>query len=257
MERYTPGDSPAVTSFMARRTLPAHGSFFRPFLWPGAQVLDCGCGPGTITRGIAAAVSPGGTVMGIDANPAQIELAKQELPPGGNTGFHVASVYELPFASNRFDAIFSHALFEHLADPRRAARELRRVLKPGGVVGIRSPDWSGKLVWPSPEPVEQAVRFYGEMQASNGGDFAIGRKLASILRESGFVAIRATASYECYSPASLIAEYLARQIEAADADQDGGRNATELAAGLRAWAASPDAFFAQAWCEAVGEKERG
>jgi SAM-dependent methyltransferase len=227
---------------MARRSLSSHGSFFRPFLWPGAVVLDCGCGPGTITTGIALAVAPGGSVTGIDANPEQIEQARQEPAPYANVAFEVSEIYNLPFPDGHFDAAFSHALFEHLADPVRAAREVLRVLKPGGAFGVRSPDWTGKLAAPPLAAVDAALRRYGERQAANGGDLEIGRKLGSVLGEAGFDAIRQSASYECYSPPGMIADYLARQVESEDASA------------LRNWAGTGGAFFAQAWGEAVGRK---
>lgn len=242
MESYTPGNAPHVTQFMARRNLASHGLFFRPFLWPGAAVLDCGCGPGTITAGIASAVAPGGSVTGIDANPEQIERARRESAPYANVEFEVAEIYNLPFPDGHFDAAFSHALFEHLAEPVHAAREVLRVLKPGGVFGVRSPDWTGKLAAPVSEDVDAALRRYGERQAANGGDLAIGRKLGSVLFEAGFDAIRQSASYECYSPPRVIGEYLARQVDVDDANA------------LRNWAGTKGAFFAQAWGEAVGSK---
>jgi hypothetical protein len=68
--------------------------------------------------------------------------------------------------------------------------------------------------------------------------------------------IRLTASYDCYAPVSLIAEYLGRQIEES---AHGDPRVTRLAAALRERSLSPLAFFAQAWCEAIGYKrlERG
>ena len=110
MERYTPGDAPAVTAFMARRTLASHGAFFSILLTPGMRVLDCGCGPGTITSGIADQVGPQGFVTAVDANPGQVEAARAELRGRANTEVRAASVYALPFAPASFDAVFSHAL---------------------------------------------------------------------------------------------------------------------------------------------------
>jgi len=242
MERYTPGRSRHVTQFMTHRSLATHGAFFRPFLWPGAIVLDCGCGPGTITAGIAQAVSPGGSVTGVDVNAKQIEQARKDLARFANAELRVSDAYTLPFPDGHFDAVLSHALFEHLAEPVRAAREVLRVLRAGGVFGVRSPDWTGKLAAPPSSEVDAALRGYGEKQAGNGGDLAIGRKLGSILRDAGFGAIRQSASYECYSPPGVIGEYLARQV----GDED--------ASALRNWANSEGAFFAQAWGEAIGTK---
>jgi len=254
MERYTPGHSSNVTSFMARRSLATHGEFFLPFLFQGATVLDCGCGPGSITADIARLVSPGGLVKAVDANRGQVELARQKLRDFSNVECRVASIYELPFETDYFDAVFAHALFEHLADPLRAARELLRVLKPGGVVGLRSPDWTGKLTWPASDRTEQALAFYRDRQATNGGDLEVGRKLGCILSDSGFDAIRGKASYECYAPVQLIGEYLAAQIEKHGPAESGQPATEELADALRRWSSRPDAFFAQAWCEVVGRK---
>lgn len=49
-EQYTPGYSTNAVNFMAHRTLDSHAAFFKPYLKPGIKLLDCGCGPSTITR---------------------------------------------------------------------------------------------------------------------------------------------------------------------------------------------------------------
>src|SRR4029077_8394970 len=149
-ETDTPGHTENASEFMARRTLASHGAFFVPHLHPGLSVLDCGCGPGSMTVEIAARVDPG-EVVGIDVAPAQIARAKSTAACAGrlNLRFEAGSAYSLPFDSGRFDRVFSHALIEHLADPRRALRELHRVLAPAGVLGLCSPDWGGFLLSPS------------------------------------------------------------------------------------------------------------
>ena len=53
-----------------------------------------------------------------------------------NVVFHAASVYRLPYADGSFDAAFACAILQHLAAPLAALKEIRRVLKPGGVIGI-------------------------------------------------------------------------------------------------------------------------
>jgi SAM-dependent methyltransferase len=254
METYTPGDAPSVTTFMARRTLASHGAFFRPFVFPGARILDCGAGPGTITAGLAAAASPGGSVDAIDANPGQVDVARRAVAGFPSVQCREASVYALPFEEGQFDLVFSHALFEHLADPVKAARELRRVLAPGGIIGLRSPDWGGRLAGPPNGAVDEALDHYGRMQAANGGNLSVGRGLGAILADAGFDRVRVSASYECYAPVSVIAEYLASQIEQSAFTGTGAAAPAAHASALRAWARSPLAFFAQAWCEAVAVK---
>ncbi len=243
-ETYTPGHAANAVAFMAQRRAAVHAGFFLPLLRPGMRVLDCGCGPGTITLDFAGIVGPG-EVIGIDRTGEQFAeskaiAARDHLPAHFETG----SIYALPFADASFDAVFAHALFEHLAEPPKAASEIRRVLRPGGFFGVRSPDWGGFLLHPYPLPVERAIARYRDMMRGNGGDVQAGRKLPALLREAGFARIVPSASYQIYEDPALIAEYLAHQLDR------GG--ATEDAATLRAWSRDRDALFAQAWVEAVG-----
>src|SRR5262245_31022205 len=213
-ETYTPGHSQSATDFMARRSLASHGEFFLAHLTPGVSVLDCGCGPGTITGGIADRVAPG-WVTGIDFAASQVERATANAASANvrNISFRVADCYCLPFDDDTFDRVFSHALMEHLSDPVRALREFRRVLKPGGVIGVCSPDWGGFLLAPPSPGSSAAVEAYKALQARNGGDVGVGRKLGVHLASAGFRAVRLSARYECYPSLGLIGEYLATQLE--------------------------------------------
>ncbi|MEH1888683.1 MAG: methyltransferase domain-containing protein [Nostoc sp.] len=167
-----------------------------------------------------------------------------------NANFLEGNIYALPFPDNSFDAIFSHALFEHLQEPAQALRELWRVLKPGGIVGLRSPDWGGFLIAPSTSELDKAFSYYKWLQQQNSGNPYVGRELRALLRQSGFTNIQASASYQCYEPLSEATEYLALLIEAsAKVDE-----ATAMSSALREWSQHPDGFFAQAWCEVVGWK---
>lgn len=258
-ENYTPGYSRNASQFMANRRAETHAAFFLPYLRPGFNVLDCGCGPGTITAGLALAVAPG-RVVGIDLGESQIALAMAHAAEQGlgNTEFKVGNIYELPFDEGAFDAVFAHAVFEHLSDPLKALREVRRVLKPGGMVGVCSPDWGGFLISPAPPALEEAITFYKQLQAQNGGNPNIGRELGLLLREAGFTRINLTASYECYENRQAIAEYLALRIEAVptlDTGKSGGVDNSQIsrmAAALRSWSNHPASLFAQAWVAAVG-----
>jgi ubiquinone/menaquinone biosynthesis C-methylase UbiE len=72
---YTHGHTRPVTQVMAARTAEREGAFFLPFLQAGMRVLDVGCGPGTITLGLARAVAPG-EVVGLDNEPTAVEAAR-------------------------------------------------------------------------------------------------------------------------------------------------------------------------------------
>jgi ubiquinone/menaquinone biosynthesis C-methylase UbiE len=246
-EIYTPGHTKNAIDFMSKRTLESHGQFFVEYLRKGTSVLDCGCGPGTITLGIASAIEPG-IVTGIDFSESQIEKARSNAAEQSirNVAFQTASCYSLPFSDSFFDCIFCHALMEHLSQPTKALKELFRVLKPDGYVGICSPDFGGLLLAPSSDELAAAISAYTSMQEANGGDLHIGHKLGAYLSEAGFKDIQMSARYECYPSLTFIGEYLALQLE-----QKGHKEHAET---LLEWGKSQRGMFAQAWVSAVGRK---
>jgi ubiquinone/menaquinone biosynthesis C-methylase UbiE len=243
LSTYTPGHSGNAVTFMAQRRAASHAAFLLPHLKAGMRLLDCGCGPGTITLDLARIVAPG-AVIGIDRSDAQFAPARATAAQEGlAVTFETGEVDRLPFADASFDAVFAHALFEHLPDPAGATAEVRRVLRPGGCFGLRSPDWGGFLLYPFPAEIERAITAYRALMTQNKGDVLAGRKLPALLRQAGFVRVAPSASYEIYADPARIAEYLAAQLDPHD---------PAAAASLRAWHRDPEAFFAQAWVEAIG-----
>jgi ubiquinone/menaquinone biosynthesis C-methylase UbiE len=121
---------------MALRTAAKEGAFFLPFLRPGMRVLDLGCGPGSITLGLAQAVAPG-EAIGVDLQPSQVALAQALSAARGvmNARFEVADVYRLPFPDGSFDAVFGNAVLMHLREPVQALAEVRRILRPAIYTG--------------------------------------------------------------------------------------------------------------------------
>ena len=246
-ERYTPGHGYSAVNFMSNRTLVSHGEFLLPYLTERAIILDCGCGPGTITCDIADHIPPG-NVVGADADPSQVELATKNAADRGlsNIEFRTASAYELPDENESFDLVFAHALIEHLSDPSKAVDEFRRVLQPAGTLALCSPDWAGFLVAPPSDRLGTAIEAYMTVQTSNGGDVYVGRKLAGLFSAAGFENIEMKARYELYESLQFIGEYLALQLE--DAGEVGH------ASTFRHWAAEQNGMFAQAWVSCTGQK---
>ena len=240
-DTYRPGYSAPVLNLMEQRTADTHGEFFLRRLQRGWRVLDAGCGPGTITLGLARMVAPG-TVTGIDLEDSQFAKALQQA---ANERLHVEfrkeSVYKLPFEDGFFDAVFSHALLEHLSDPASALAELRRVLKKGGLIGVRAGDLGGILVdSESPGPAE-ALAAYVAKRDQNAGDPHLGRKIGRLLRKAGFAVQGMSASYEVITETLLkIGPSLAAQF------------AGPSFCRLQDKSVDSSLFVALAWCEAIG-----
>ena len=216
METYTPGYSEIASAFMVRRRLDPNGAFFISCLTPGIRVLDCGCGPGTITRDIAQKIAPG-KVTGLDFNGDQLAGAARDAKAQGlaNIEFRPGSVYVLPFEDGSFDAVFSHALLEHLKEPVEAVVEFKRVLKPGGMLGVCTPDWGGFLLAPPSEKLLLAFEAYKQLQNRNGGDVYCGHKLGMYVEAAGFEGIVMRSRYENYDPLTVIGDFLAMNHEEA------------------------------------------
>jgi ubiquinone/menaquinone biosynthesis C-methylase UbiE len=103
----------------------------------GESVLDVGCGTGTLAIAAKQGVGSTGKAYGIDASPEMIARADRKAKKAGiEVVFKNGVVEALPFPDAQFDVVFSTLMLHHL--PREArekcAREMRRVLKPGGRV---------------------------------------------------------------------------------------------------------------------------
>lgn len=99
---------------------------------PGAHVLDVATGTGDLAFELAGAVSPGGSVIGLDLVEAMLELARRKAAGRGlPVAFEQGDVRQLPFEDNRFDAVTSAFGLRNFDDRPAALREMTRVLRPG------------------------------------------------------------------------------------------------------------------------------
>jgi ubiquinone/menaquinone biosynthesis C-methylase UbiE len=169
--------------------------YLDPLLFAGAQILDVGCGPGTILRA-ATAAGKRASGTGVDVGPARVRQAKEKHADNRRLQFQRGDVQELEFESGSFDVVYARMLLQYVADKEKAVAEMVRVCKPGGTVLIQ--DLDGQLVWHYPEDAlmqECIARVLQHLQNS-GFDPFVGRKLFWLARNAGLDNLRVQA--ECY-----------------------------------------------------------
>ena len=242
-----------------RRTAAKNAAFFLPHLRAGIRLLDAGCGAGAITLGLAEAVAPG-EVVGIDLSEESIAAARKLAAERGatNVKFEVADARGLPFEDGSFDVAFAHALLQHVESPLAVVREMRRVLRPGGVIGIADIDSGSSVTYPSNPALERSAEIWQLMRPSP----LVGRELCSLLASAGFE--RVEGSYTGGGPVNqntvaLNGDFWARYFEAepfiAHAEAEGWATRAEcleMLAAWREWSRTPGAFWGSPWFQALG-----
>jgi ubiquinone/menaquinone biosynthesis C-methylase UbiE len=110
-------------------------------LRPGMRVLDVGCGPGDVSLIAARLVGPSGTVLGVDAAPEMMELARGRAAEQGLSAVHFtqAEIDEIAL-DEPVDAVIGRFILMHLPDPAAALRRLSSLVRPGGVVAFSEND---------------------------------------------------------------------------------------------------------------------
>lgn len=252
------------TKWFARRTAARDAAFFLPHLRSGMRLLDCGCGTAFITVGLAETVAPG-QVVALDNDADTIRSAETYAEEHGvsNIRFETADVYTIPFPSDSFDAVFSHALLEHLREPVEVLKEMHRVLKPGGLVGVRCIDLDGVIFAPEDPLLEQVHQLIDNVIRLNGGNFKVGKHLRALLNDAGFARVEASASYDSYGTPEATALWAERVVGERDSkDHRWVRSGlvdletrVRMEDAWRKWGENPDAFYAKPWFEAVGWKQ--
>jgi SAM-dependent methyltransferase len=196
---YTHGHPESVLRSHRWRTAANSAAYLLPHLRPGVDVLDVGCGPGTITGDFAALVHPG-VVVGVDREPTVVEAARasQQAP---NVAFEMADAHALPVPDDRFDVVHAHQLLQHLSDPVAALREMRRVCRPGGVVAARDSDYAS-FAWAPLDPrLDEWLHIYRAAARANRGEPDAGRHLLGWAHAAGFGDVRPSASVWCFATA--------------------------------------------------------
>ena len=199
---YTHGHHESVLRSHRWRTAENSAAYLLGALEPGMQVLDVGCGPGTITIDLAGRVLPG-AVVGLDRSERVIEAAREAALEAGaaNVTFRVGDLYALPYEDASFDVVHAHQVLQHLSNPVAGLREMRRVTRRGGLVAVRDADYSAMTWYPPSAGLDEWLALYHEVSQANHGEADAGRRLLSWVRAAGFdpAAIVPGAGVWCYA----------------------------------------------------------
>lgn len=154
---------------------------------PGERILDIGVGPGLLAHDLARMVGDTGRVVGLDAAPAMLKMARTRLAALPQAECVEGDAARLDFADASFDAAVSTQVYEYVAPIARALSELHRVLKPGGRAVILDTDWRS-IVWHSSDEARM-----GRVLSCWDGHLAdphLPATLGPALRRAGFTVAR-------------------------------------------------------------------
>jgi SAM-dependent methyltransferase len=252
-ETYTHGHHESVLRSHRWRTAANSAAYLLPHLRAGQDLLDVGCGPGTITIDLARIVAPG-RVAGVDRAEAPLATARADAATAGVAiDFDVGDAYALAFPDDSFDVVHAHQLLQHLARPVAALAEMRRVCRRDGIVAARDSDYAAMTWFPGDPLLDRWLSIYREVARANGGEPDAGRRLLAWGRAAGFAEVVPSASVWCFATAAdrawwggLWADRVTASAFAEGAIERGVSDAAELgriADAWRAWAAEPDGWF--------------
>jgi 2-polyprenyl-3-methyl-5-hydroxy-6-metoxy-1,4-benzoquinol methylase len=199
VDTYTHGHAEPVLQSHRWRTAENSAAYLLPSLRPGLDLLDVGCGPGTITVDLAARVAPG-RVVGLDLSPDPLDEARAAAERAGvDVAFEVGDVYALEAADHSFDVVHAHQVLQHLTDPVAALREMARVCRPGGLIAVRDVDYAATTWFPADPELDAWLDLYSRVARRNGAEPDAGRRLLSWAHAAGLRDTTATASTYCFA----------------------------------------------------------
>ena len=153
-------DNYAATMAPSLRTM-AVGVVQRAQLQKGERILDAGTGTGI---GAAASLTAGREVIGVDAAPGMLAIARREVP---GAQFVEADYAALPFAASFFDVVISVHALHFAVDPVKALAEWRRVVKAGGRLSLSVPGPRAALLFKLFDPIYRRHGLYRRTEVSS------------------------------------------------------------------------------------------
>ena len=256
--------SDEILEAFKRYSAERSAKYLMPHLRPGMRLIDVGCGHGVLSMGLARAVAPG-ELHGVDLIESRIRLAETIARENGlsNASFHVGDPLALPFEDDSFDVAHCHNVLTYIPDTGATLAEIRRVLKPGGIVACRELITDSCFTEPDYGVLGRAWALYEDILAADDAHPQMGKDLKGRLVEAGFENIEVSASFDLYETPDdkefihSVTEQWFLTPEAMYAAIISGAATQELCDQIRdaytRWKDQAGAFCALAWGEAVAD----
>jgi ubiquinone/menaquinone biosynthesis C-methylase UbiE len=174
------------------------GLLDRTGLARGQRAIDLGCGPSGILDLLAERVAPGGRVVGLDADPVHVTMARRFAAERDLANVEVveADARHTGLAADSFDLVHGRTLLVTVPDPAQVLAEMTRLARPGGWVAGLEADCEHSLCYPAHPAWDRLCEIFRTAFSRNGADPLIGRRLPELYRQAGLADVGA----ECVAP---------------------------------------------------------
>jgi ubiquinone/menaquinone biosynthesis C-methylase UbiE len=161
--------------------------FDRVGLRPGDSAIDVGCGPRGIIELLHERVSPGGRVVGLDADPAHVAMASELVADGGldNAEIVHGDARHTGLPADSFYLVHARTLLINLPHPAEVVAEMVRLARPGGWVAGLEPDGQTRVCYPPHPAFDRLSELLITAISRHGADPHIGRRMTELYRQAG------------------------------------------------------------------------
>ena len=195
--------------------------------------LDVGCGPGIDIAEMARLMPDGARVSGVDISETMIAEARRRTAGlGARVSLRTGDAADLPYPDQAFDACRAATVLQHVEDPARVVREMARVTRPGGRVGVLEFDQETTFI---DHPDTETTRIILSTFADAMVNGHIGRELPRLLRAAGLTDVSVTPGVNLANPQFFRAVFHGHVASLQDRGILTSQQASQWWAGLDAW----------------------
>jgi SAM-dependent methyltransferase len=169
-------------------------------LRPGDSAIDLGCGPRGILDLLCERVSPGGRVVGLDADPVHVTMARRFAKDRklGEVELICDDARHTGLEADSFDLVHARTLLITIPRPAEVLAEMVRLARPGGWVAGLEPDTEHPICYPPSPAFERLCEIFTGAFPRNGSDLRIGRRMGELYRQAGLVDVSVQVRADIY-----------------------------------------------------------